>query len=288
MVFWFRRIPLSMLVLVVAVHYTNAAAQPTMSLTNNRISGVEIANGGSIPAGVVAALKSNSADGMLPYTAVVRNTGSLPVTGLDIRYGISTKGKEVSRNFLYLSHVDVASAESVPIAVPGGSVVITPYQKLNEELMGTGSSVSLTGGDVDNIGRLTGLLNSADQVTISIDSVIRSDGTIVGPDRSLTFRGFQSQISAYTEFRNDLLGRFSGGATDADIIAWLQQVESQRIVHPVNEPPDPSILRVKLWAQEYLGLIQNKGRQHAWDTLKEATPERTLSQIFKVRQESVQ
>jgi hypothetical protein len=272
------------LLLVACVLATSAAAEPEISSTSNGISGIEIANSGSIPEGIVAELKSNSADGMLPYAIVVRNTSSLSVTGLAIRYEIRANGNVTWRNFLYLSHLDVASADSTPIVGPRGSVVITPYHKLNEQLMGTGSSVSLTDRDIDYIERLTGFLNSANQVTISIDSVIRSDGTIVGPDHSLTFRGFQRQISAYTDFRNELLGRFAEGGTDADIIAWLQQVESQRSVHPVNEPPDPGIMLVKLRAQEYLGFIENQGRQYAWDTLKGATPEKALSQFYKVHQ----
>jgi len=289
MISLFRRIhlPFGVLLLVASVLATNAAAEPAISSTSNGISGIEIANSGRIPEGIVAELKSNSADGLLPYAIVVRNTGSLSVTGLAIRYGISVNGNMTWRNFLYLSHSDVANADSIPVIVPGGSTVLTPYHTLNEQLMGTGY-VSLNGNDIDNIERLTGFLNSANQVTISIDSVIRSDGTIVGPDRSLTFQGFQRQISAYTKFRNELLRRFAEDATDADTIAWLQQVQSQRIVHPVNEPPDPGTMRVKLMAQEYLGFIKNQGHQYAWDTLKGATPEKALGQFFKVHQGGAQ
>lgn len=285
MVSLFRRVSFGVLLLV-AVR-TIDAAQPRISLTNKGISGVEIVNGGSIPAGVVAALKSNSADGMLPYTVVVRNTGSLPVTGLDIRYGISTKGTEVSRDFLYLSPVDVASATSIPIIAPGGSVVISPYHRVNEQMMGRGS-LSLSNDDIAGIGNALDFLNGADEITISVDSLIRSDGTMVGPDLCLRFRSFQRQISTYTEFRNELLARFAGSATDADIIAWLQQIASLQLVKPMNGPPDRGLMLEKMKAREYLRYMEQGKRQYAWDALKGATPERALGQIFKVHQEGVQ
>ena len=274
------------LALVASFPANSAAASPIISLTNNEINGIEIANGGSIPANEVSAIR-DSADALLPYTVVVRNTGSLPVTGIDIRYSLNRNGKEVSRDFLYLSHGDVASTTSLHIIPPGGQVVITPYHKANEEMLGRGS-LSLSSEDITDLENAVGYLNASDQVTISVDSVIRSDGIMVGPDRCLRFQGFQQRISAYTEFRNELLKRFAAGEADSDIIACLRQLSSQHQVRKMNATaPDRAIMMTKMKAGEYLSYLTQGQRQHAWDQLKKATPERVLSQIYKIRQEGL-
>ncbi len=128
----------------------------------------------------------------------LRNTGNpLEVTGLVIRYEISVNGNAVSWAFHYLSTAqpyvtfpDLASPDTPPIIAPGGSIIIVPFHNLNDARM-----ITETRG-----GNKTDFLNSADVVTISVDSVIRSDGTISGPDRSLQFAFFQREISDYTEF----------------------------------------------------------------------------------------
>jgi hypothetical protein len=269
------------LMLVASVLATNATAEPTVSSTNSGIPGIEIANSGSIPENTAAELRSDSAGDFLPYAVVVRNTGSLSVTGLVVRYEISVNGKAVWWAFhylstaqLYITFPDLASPDSSPIIAPGGSIIIVPFHNLNNARMVTETK---GGNKID-------FLNSPDRVTIEVDSVIRSDGTIVGPDRSLQFHQFQSEISGYTEFRNHLLQLFAEGATVADIHAWLQQTADQMVVRRPDEPVDRGIGQVKGDAAKYLFLIQNHGLQYAWDQLKQQPPEKVFSQFYKVHQ----
>lgn len=271
--------------LVTTAPFTGLAAQPTVALTNNGISFIQILGSGSIPPDTVSAVKATSAEGILPYSVVVRNTGSLPITGLDILYNISANGKEVPRDFFYLSPGDVADATSQPVIPPGGEVVLSPYHALNQALLG-GNVLSLPGRDVAGIKDLVSFLDGSTHVAVSVDSVIRSDGTIVGPDRSLRYQSIQDQIRAYTEFRDELLKRFADGETDAQIASWLQQTASQHIVRSTNSPEhDRGLMLKKAAARRYLGYLAQGQRQQALEALKEATTERALGQVIKVHQE---
>src|SRR5215831_9613325 len=86
---------LSLLVLALG---TSAMAQPKVLITANGIRGVEILGSENVPTETAMNLRQRAADGILPYIVIVRNTGSLPITGLDIRYEIITNNDTVVNN----------------------------------------------------------------------------------------------------------------------------------------------------------------------------------------------
>jgi hypothetical protein len=263
----------------------NVMAQSKISLTTNGIGGVEILDNRNIATGLVTTLRSTLGGGLLPYTIVVRNTGSLPITGLDVRYEIVTKGDEVVNNFFYGSPDDMASSASLPIIAPGGSAVISPNHTINEQIMSWGGVSPSTRATLE-IGGTVDFFNKADQIKISIDSVIRSDGVIVGPDRSERFRIFQQEISEYTRFRDELLKRFSAGESDASITSWLEQTASLRVMRRgKNKPSDRGAVMRRSLAQQYLALMEKGQREYCSNELRDAPPEVRLKRIFRVRQE---
>ncbi len=265
---------------------TNAMAQkPQIALTTSDIRGVEISDSGQVPAQIGTVLSAKPLSAMLPYVVVIRNTGSLPITGLDVRYEIVTNGDKVVNNLFYGSPGDIADAASTPIVAPGKSVVISPNHLVNEMLLSS-STVSLSDRAAAAIIRKVDLYGEADQITISVDSIIRSDGVILGPDRSSRFRLFQQEIWGYTAFREDLLERLSSGNPDDEIISWLKETMDLKLVRPgKNEPLDRGVVMQKTLAERYLKLMESGQRQSCVDALEKAPPEVALKQIFKVRQE---
>jgi hypothetical protein len=261
-----------------------AMAQPEILLTANDISGIQLLGSDNVPAPVVAALTKEGADGILPYTVVVNNTGTLPVTGLDVRYEIVTQGNVIVNNVFYGSPGDMADSKSVPVIAAGKGLVISPYHVANEQL--NWGELALSDANTATIARKVRLLNDANQVRISVDSVIHSDGVIVGPDHSRRFGLFQQQVRGYTEFREQLLKQFSEGEPDASIISWLTEITQIKILSAgKNEPADRgAVLRASL-ARTYLALMEKGQRQQCWDTLNAETPELKLQQFIKVRPE---
>jgi hypothetical protein len=259
--------------------------QPRVSVTSNDIDGVEIRPSRSIPESVVTTLKENSADGLLPYVVLIRNTGQLPITGIDVRYTVDSKDDEVVHNFFYGSPVDLADSSSIPVIAPGTTVVISPCHLANEQI--NWGHFSLTTQQLSEVRNKVDFFNEAFEVHISVDSVIRSNGIIDGPDHSGTFRGFQKQISGYTNFRNELLGRLSADESDEIVISWLRQIKDLKVIRTgKNQPLDGGIIVQKQLAQEYLALMEKGQRQACWEALSERTPERALRRIYKVRQQA--
>lgn len=267
--------------------YGNAMAQSQITLTTNEIPGVELLGSEHIPENVSSAIKTNNLSGILPYTVVVHNTGSLPITGLDIRYELLIAGDLVVHNFFYGSPGDLADPESFPVIAPGKTAVIGPSHVVNEQLM-SWTGLSPSSGLVSNVkATVERFYSRAERISVSIDSVIRSDGVLRGPDQSGTLQKFKQQMSGYTEFRDQLLKRFEAGASDVEVKLWLQQIADAILVSPgKNRPVDQSIVIKKDLAREYLAHITHGRRQRAWDTLKTASPELYLRRIAKVRKEA--
>jgi hypothetical protein len=259
-------------------------AQPKVLLTANGISGIEILGNEHVSTDTATKLRHRAADGILPYVIVVRNTGSLPVTGLDIRYEITTNGTMVVHDFFYGSPTDLADAASPPVIAPGKTATFSPSHKVSQQVNWDG--LSLSDRDVVDISRTADLYREADQIRISVDSVIRSDGTIVGPDLSETYRMFQQEIWGYREFRNELLRRFSEGESDDNITLWLTQTANLTVrTTGRNQRADRGVIAQRMLAHEYLALLEAGQRQEGWDRLKATTPEVALRRIAKVHPE---
>ena len=260
--------------------------QPHVSLTSNSIDGIEIRPSWSTPENVVRALREHSADGLLPYVVVICNNGPLPITGIDIRYTVTTStGDEVVNNFFYGSPVDLADSRSLPVITSGQSLVVSPHHLVNEQI--NWGQLSLTDQQMTATAKKLDFFNKADRVDISVDSVIRSDGLIVGPDRSGTFQNFQRELWGYTKFRNELLRRLSAGESDDTVISWLVQIKDLKVIRPgKNQALDRGTILQKQLAQQYLALMEKGRRQACWETLSKATPEQVLRRIIKVHQQA--
>lgn len=263
----------------------SAMAQPQVTLTTNGIQGIELSESENIPDKLLTILRASDAAVLLPYTVVVYNKGSLPITGLDVRYEIVTHGDMVVKNFFYGSPVDIADFASFPVIAPGQGVAIGPSHAVNEQLMSRGM-LSLSAKHISSITRTVEFMSGADRIKIAIDSVIHTGGILSGPDRSGTLRRFHQEIAGYKEFRDELLKRFSKGESDADIVSWLLEARDAKVVRSGrNQPLDRGVIMKKLVAQEYLSYMSQGRREYAWNTLKAATPEVKLRRIIKVRKE---
>ncbi len=265
---------------------SNSMAQSRISLTTNGITGIDLFGSEHVTEKIATAIKTSDAATLLPYIVVVSNTGSLPITGLDVRYEIITSGDEVVNNFFYGSPDTLSDSGAFPIIAPGQTIVIGPNHLMNEQLM-NGETLSLSGRQTISIARTASSLSKADRIKISIDSVIHSNGVLTGPDRSGTLLKFRQEITGYTEFRDQLLKLFSEGAPDTSIISWLTDTRDAKVTRSgKNQPLDRSVIIKKSLAQEYLAYMKQGRRQYALDTVKAELPELKLRRTIKVRKET--
>lgn len=261
-------------------------AQPNIVLTSSTLAGIELRGSAAIPPELSQPFGAASVASLIPYAIVVRNTGRTAVTGLDIRYLLTTRGHTIVKNFFYGS-TDMADATSVPVIAPGKAIVICPDHLINEQML-SGGRISIAARHIDEMNhKLDMYFRNADTVSISVDSVIRSGGTMSGPDLEGRNDLFQRQIQAYTQFRSDLLAQFSQGVPDAHIIAWLGTVAQQKVgrLKPSNVVDHGAVLQ-RMLAAQYLALLRAGQRQQAWNMLADSTPEVELHQIINVHKEA--
>ena len=269
--------------LCVTLHSSAMAKTPSMFFETNGIQGIEIFSSDRVPTPQVAEISAGEASSVLPFSVWIRNSGPLPVTGIDIRFQIITGDDAVVRTYFYGSP-DITET-GYPVLAPGAGLLITPEHIINNQLM-NGGRLSLNERARVVLHQTIDLLAGADRIEVSVDSVIHADGILRGPDRSGTLFKFQQRIDAYSRFRNELLRRLSAGDPDQKLIAWLQEQADQRVVRPgKNLPVDHGQLETKTVAQEYATYLQQGRRNFASEKITADTPEKKLKRIIKVRRE---
>ena len=70
---------------------------------------------------------------------------------------------------------------------------------------------------------------AADLIRISLDLVVALDGRTTGPDRSHKIGQLKAQTKGYDDLRTEFLMRVGQGASDSDIIAWLNTVRAAQL-----------------------------------------------------------
>jgi hypothetical protein len=213
--------------------------------------------------------------GLLPYTVAVKNSGSAPITGLDLLYTAMVGGKPIHRNFFY-SSPDLIADKS-PLLLPGQEIVLSPDHKSNMAVITHQPSVSPQPETIT-------FFQAAQSVEMSVDLVILAGGQVEGPDLAGTLHKLQQTVDTYRKFRQTLLTRLQGTESDASLTSWLQQETQIRIIKRPGEMfADRSLLLKRQIAQEYLGHLKAGRRAQAVATLREYDEAKAFPSLSKLR-----
>lgn len=261
------------------------SAEPAITVTPTVIQGLEVI-GPASPAYSEEASRllggiTPELSPLLKYGVIVRNTGKLAVTGIDVLYELDIENRRVTKNYLY-SSPDMAS-ELLPVIAPNTAMLLVPEHAVNS-LAVDRRQITVPAEVAKRIRDTVAFLSTARNVTVSVDSVVRSDGMLTGPDRAGTLNKFRRSIEGYQVFREDLISRLNRGEPNEAIVAWLKQLADARVMKVRPEvPTDRATIVQKQLAQEYLGYLTAGNRSGALQDLIQKTPETQMRQIIRVK-----
>jgi hypothetical protein len=259
--------------------------EPRVVVNDNQIRGITVIASnagafGSETARLVGTIPQELTP-LLPYAVIIRNSGTLPITGIDILFDLTIAGKHITRNYLYTSF-DMSGSE-MPIIAPGATLLIFPEHWVNSFVI---SKQSLPVSSQLNaaVTRALSIIGKSQEVSISIDSVIHSDGKLKGPDLAGTLQKFQQSIDGYRGFRNEILTRLRRGESNGAVIAWLNEKAHARLIKTRSESAiNRASVMYEALAEEYLQHMVRGERAIALQKLETATPEKEMRRIINIR-----
>lgn len=220
---------------------------------------------------------------VLPYSVVITNAGSQPLIGLDVRFVLKLAAGTVVRNYFYHSFPQPEK----PLLPPGRSILIAPLVSANSLAGGAvpkqgGAGRSLTStGDQEALQ----LLASAEELDISVDLAVASDGRTAGPDLAGTVKAQNDQRDAYSTLRSECLARMASGYSDAAIEAWLTPISEQKLFEDVPKTHTLDFYaRTQLqFAQEWLASLKAGQRADLQAELNTVTPDMVFPVVSTLR-----
>ncbi|MBN9661864.1 MAG: hypothetical protein J0H49_26955 [Acidobacteria bacterium] len=155
---------------------------------------------------------------LFPYCVLLKNESTSRLLAILVRYELTDdKGKVIPHHFM-LGTINHKPHLMIP---PGAFVLITPITGLNVLLQSKPAPVG-----VQHTDELTYFISSTvDQyskqsaISVSLDSVVFEDGTLVGPDRTKNLHRINAWISAEKEVAAALAGR-----RGPDVIRYLSTI----------------------------------------------------------------
>jgi hypothetical protein len=220
---------------------------------------------------------------VLPYSVVVTNAGTTPISAIGIRFAVTTAGKIVNRDFFYQSFNQPAH----PILAPGVSRLFTPLKAANA--VAAGAPWARGGGDAgpsalpSEAGAIR-MLDAADGIRASIDLVVAPDGRLAGPDKMSTVWKLTSQMRGYSELREQCLEKLRRNDSDESMERWLNTVASQSVLRDMQSGLVDRSTSVQIqYAKSWLTYFRNKKRSDLESELTQSRPEVLFSAVLSLR-----
>lgn len=172
---------------------------------------------------------------VLPYAVVITNSGVQPIAGLSIRFQLKIKGRIVKKDFFYHSF----GQPQRPVLKAGESSIFTPSKAHNAFIAQVVTGHTAGGGGTGGLVRrvspqgMSSLMEdllSAEQLHISIDLAIASDGRSTGLNHMHSVDRMKEGMVAHDAMSSELLARLMRGESDKTIIAWLTPLSKQMVL----------------------------------------------------------
>lgn len=120
---------------------------------------------------------------LLPYCVLVKNGSASRLMSILVRYELTDGRRPVVTHHFMLGTIRNEPRDMIP---PGAVVLITPITSLNIQLGPGRSSIGL-----QHVGELTYFISSTVDlysrqaaISVSLDSIVFDDGTLIGPDKT--------------------------------------------------------------------------------------------------------
>lgn len=241
-------------------------AQPKITVTSALYEKDEITIGTSTSAAFTAELNAHfpgaarsSIHAILPYSIVVTNNGPSPISSLTLRHELySRAGTMISWTFTYHSFGSGREAFDVH---SHASALLFPVSSISKMLLEKRLDLAkLNLPDVHiRMNDMLATLSTQESVTISVDSIIFRDGTLLGPDKANVLTMFNDSKGGQNDLVVEFTLRKTAGASDAVLLEWLSA--EQNNAQGPGAKSDAYIERRKMIARSIANVIKAKGSE---------------------------
>ena len=167
---------------------------------------------------------------VLPYTLIIKNSNPMPIALIVVRYPrVESTGRPVETSFvtrIASSAMSLASADGL---------IITPHSTLDQSLNHLRSSRPFPLNPQAAMNQIRSNHEGGygaqrfPHGKVSLDSVVFTDGGVVGPDRLGIITVEQGQLAIESE----IIARYQDpSSTDDDLKAWLTTMSQEMIADP--------------------------------------------------------
>ena len=141
-----------------------------------------------------------SIEGVLPYAVVIKNDSPYPILGFAVTWTLTSLSGDI---FTY-SRTVFDPYKLLPVVPPGDFVFFTPSEYLGKSNLSMGQPLST--GMLGEVRNLLSDFQSQASVTVSLQAVLFSNGTSLGPDQFQSIpklkRIVQAEFDLYTELNS--------------------------------------------------------------------------------------
>lgn len=165
---------------------------------------------------ILDGLTTQGFEALLPYSVIVKNDGPGSYATLSVQYlvGDTASGHGSIRNMHF-------EGWTRPVLPAHGRFLVTPENRVTFPI--AAHRPPMTTG----VGQLLNLFNPANQVTTSLDSLIYSDGRIIGPDKSDVLNLYNAMTRAEDDFAKNLRTRVDRRDADETVLDWATTYTQQ-------------------------------------------------------------
>ena len=202
---------------------------------------------------VIGTVSAETIAAIQPFTLLIRNGGSLPIAKLVIGYPRSSSSGQLVDGWMMYTMAD----RDLTLA-PGTTLVFTPDSEITRSLNRGGReqvSSQTLGAQSSAAVQNKFDRNRFPSATVSLDSIVLSDGSVIGPDR-YGIIGFETRKA---DAENEVLNRLlDSSISDSDVAQRLAEVVKK--THAPGVTPDPVLIYQSALARTISQYLTSLGR----------------------------
>jgi hypothetical protein len=154
-----------------------------------------------------------------PFSVILNNESGRTLIGYSLRYThVDSTGKTTTHD-RFFNILDGSREAQVP---PSGNAWVTPRRTMTRA-----STQPIPPAVRQEAIAAMDQLNRLSAITVSLDAVIYDDGSFVGPNATRAFEQATAIVGERLLVAGQFTSRQLGGASDADILTWLETLTAR-------------------------------------------------------------
>jgi hypothetical protein len=163
----------------------------------------------------------------LPFSVFIVNNSNRGAIATTVRYEVVKKNGQTRSSSCELHSLGLNASSRSQLA-PASVRIVTPENTVTTMFAGSFATLPTLSIELqDRLAQAVGLLNESRSVTIVLDSVVLSDGLLIGPDKTNVLQRFNDFLQAQRDLVTEFLGLVNGAVNDGTLKGWLQTNASQ-------------------------------------------------------------